>query len=90
MASLRFFALAALVAGCASIVDARQQSMDYPQWRGPNRDGSAASFAEPKTWPENLTLKWKVEIGPGYPTPIVVGSRIYTHTRRDDAEVGPP
>ena len=24
---------------------------DWPQWRGPNRDG-AAPFSEPKTWPE--------------------------------------
>jgi hypothetical protein len=36
---------------------------DWPQFRGPNRDGAVASFAEPKAWPERLTQRWKVEVG---------------------------
>ncbi len=71
----------------ASAASGQNASLDYPQWRGPQRDGSAVSFVEPKAWPDSLTLKWKVEIGPGYASPIVVGNRVYTHTRREENEV---
>ena len=27
-------------------------AQDWPQWRGPNRDGALASFREPSPWPE--------------------------------------
>jgi hypothetical protein len=37
-------------------------AQDWPQWRGPNRDG-VTHFSEPKAWPEKLTTKWKVTIG---------------------------
>lgn len=60
---------------------------DWPQWRGPNRDGSAASFAPPAEWPEQLTRRWKVEVGLGYATPLVVGNRIYMFSRQGGDEV---
>ena len=66
---------------------AQRPTADWPQWRGPNRDGSAPSFTAPKTWPENLTQRWKVDIGLGYATPVVVGNRVYTFSRRDENEV---
>jgi outer membrane protein assembly factor BamB len=71
----------------ASAVFAQTSPQDYPQWRGRGRDGSASAFAEPKAWPESLTLKWKVDVGPGYATPIIIGNVVYTHTRRDENEV---
>jgi outer membrane protein assembly factor BamB len=76
----------ALTAALSAAVSA-QNALDWPQWRGPNRDGSLASFAEPKSWPENLTRKWKIEIGTGYATPIVVGNRVYAFTRQEENEV---
>ena len=60
---------------------------DYPQWRGRNRDGSASAFTEPKSWPEKLTRRWKVDVGSGYATPIVIGSTVYAFTRRSGDEV---
>ena len=60
---------------------------DWPQWRGPNRDGSIASFTEPKAWPEKLTRKWKVDVGLGYASPVLVGSRLYLFSRQGDNEV---
>jgi hypothetical protein len=60
---------------------------DYPQWRGQSRDGAASSFSEPATWPDSLTRRWKVDVGDGYATPIVVGSVVYVFTRRDASEV---
>ena len=51
-------------------------SQDWPQWRGPTRDGSATSFSEPAVWPEQLTKQWTVSIGQGYATPILIGDQI--------------
>ena len=66
---------------------AAQNALDYPQWRGPTRDGSAAAFVEPAEWPPQLSRQWSLDIGTGYATPIVVGARVYTFTRQDDDEV---
>ena len=62
-------------------------AQDWPQWRGPNRDGALTSFTEPRTWPERLTQRWKVEIGLGYATPLVVGDRLYVFSRQNENEV---
>ena len=59
---------------------------DWPQWRGSNRDG-AGTFAAPATWPEQLTQKWKVEVGTGYAAPITVGDRVYAFSRQNEDEV---
>jgi outer membrane protein assembly factor BamB len=64
----------------------QSSAQDYPQWRGRNRDGSASDFSPPKTWPEKLTRHWKVEVGEGYATPIVVGGKVYVFTRRNGNE----
>ena len=60
---------------------------DWPQWRGPNRDGGAGSFVVPAVWPEQLIRRWKVEVGLGYATPLVVGNRIYVFSRQGEDEV---
>lgn len=60
---------------------------DYTQWRGATRDGSVAGFVEPASWPEALTRRWKIDVGEGYATPLVVGDAVYVFTRRDGNEV---
>jgi outer membrane protein assembly factor BamB len=65
----------------------QRASNDWNQWRGPNRDGSAPAPSDPKAWPEKLTQKWKVEVGSGYATPLVVGNRIYQFSRQGEREV---
>ena len=62
-------------------------AQDWPQWRGPNRDGVVASFAAPKVWPEKLKTIWKVPVGIGHSSPVVVGKRVYLHSRLDENEV---
>src|SRR5882724_8710070 len=61
-------------------------AQDWPQWRGPDRDG-VATVSEPKVWPEKLTTKWKVPIGEGYASPIFAGGRILEFARQGDDEV---
>jgi outer membrane protein assembly factor BamB len=75
------------VAGLTGTIEAQNRSVDWTQWRGPNRDGAVASFVEPKTWPAMLNRKWKVEVGLGYASPLVVGNRIYMFARQGPNEV---
>ena len=60
---------------------------DWPQWRGPHRDGAVESFNAPASWPGTLSELWKVEVGLGYATPLLVGERIFMFTRQGDDEV---
>ncbi|MBO0723535.1 MAG: PQQ-like beta-propeller repeat protein, partial [Blastocatellia bacterium] len=80
------FIIAAALIGIVTTVLAQNSVQDYPQWRGCLRDGAASGFKEPKAWPEKLTRIWKVEVGEGYATPIVIGKTVYAFTRRDGAE----
>jgi len=83
MFSLKAICLAICLAGFLVVAAAQ----DWPQWRGPNRDGIANGFSEPKAWPEKLTLKWKVNVGEGHSSPVVAGGKIYLHTRQGEHEV---
>lgn len=62
-------------------------AQDWPQWRGPNRDGVVSSFAAPKVWPEKLKTIWKVPVGIGHSSPVVAGSRVYIFSRQEENEV---
>ena len=57
---------------------------DWPQWRGPERNGISRESGLLKQWPaEGPKLLWQVnDIGDGYSTPSVVGSRIYLMSNR--------
>src|ERR1700732_424734 len=62
------------VAGCILLfVASGACAQDWPQWRGPNRDAKASSFEAPKSWPKQLTQKWKVTVGDGVATPALGG-----------------
>jgi outer membrane protein assembly factor BamB len=77
------------LAACAALAFAASASRgaDWPQWRGPGRDGVATGFSAPKVWPPMLTKVWSVEVGDGFASPVVVGDRVYLHSRRGDDEV---
>src|SRR5262245_32006852 len=60
---------------------------DWPQFRGPNRDGVASAFDAPASWPDSLLQRWKVDVGIGHASPVLAGNRIYTFTRRGEREV---
>ena len=79
--------VAALLTGTVVMAMGQGAAQDYPQWRGRNRDGEASAFAPPASWPDTLARKWKVEVGEGYATPLVVANTIYCFTRRDGQEM---
>jgi outer membrane protein assembly factor BamB len=75
-------ALAALclcVAALPGFAKVSTSTSDWPQWRGPARNGTSSETGLLKQWPkEGPKLLWQVnEIGDGYSTPAVVGARIY-------------
>lgn len=76
-------AVACCVTGFASIAFAQ----DWPQWRGPARDGKPAGFEAPATWPKQLATKWKVKVGQGDAGPALVGSNLYVFARDGADEV---
>ncbi len=75
-------AVAGILVGSAS--QAAGPAETWPQWRGPNRDG----FVGETTWPTSLTedhlkLAWHVDLGPGYPGPIVAADRVFVAETKD-------
>jgi outer membrane protein assembly factor BamB len=62
-------------------------SQDWPQWRGPNRDGVVKGVRAPEKWPRALKEEWKVPIGEGVTSPVVVGDKVYVFTREKDNEL---
>lgn len=72
------------IIGTCLLIAGALNSADWPEWRGPNRDGVIAG--EPSTWPEHLNLKWKVTIGEGHASPILAGASIYAFTRLNGQE----
>ena len=83
---IRISSITVAVTAAASLVLAQQPSTDWTQWRGPNRDGNATTFTPPAVWPDTLVQKWKVEVGTGYASPIVVDDRVYVFSRRGTNE----
>jgi outer membrane protein assembly factor BamB len=76
-------ALTFLVVGAAHDLGAQ----DWPQWRGPARDGQALGLLPPKTWPKELRRAWRVTVGEGHASPIVAHGRVFTLTRKGEDEV---
>jgi len=62
-------------------------AQDWPQMARANRDGVVSSFAAPRVWPEKLRTIWKVPVGIGHSSPVVVGSRVYIFSRQEESEV---
>ena len=60
---------------------------DWPQWRGPARDGRVVGFNAPAVWPKTLREEWKVPVGIGHASPVVVGERVYVFARENEEEV---
>jgi outer membrane protein assembly factor BamB len=65
----------------------RLAGQDWPQWRGPNRDGSLPPSGAPQSWPEKLKPVWKVRVGEGHSSPVVSGNRVFQFARVGGDEV---
>lgn len=61
---------------------------DWPQWRGPDRNGVSKDTGLQKEWPKDgPPLRWKAGgIGTGYSTPSVANGRVYVQTTKGNDE----
>jgi outer membrane protein assembly factor BamB len=61
---------------------------DWPQWRGPNRDGVSTATGLLQDWPAaGPKLLWTFDAaGIGYSAPAVVGAKVFILGARGDAE----
>lgn len=84
--TLRLLTLVAALCLCFSAAPVTKSvaTADWPQWRGPQRNGISQENGLLKQWPkEGPKLLWQVnDIGDGYSTPSVVGNRIYLMSNR--------
>ena len=72
----------ALVIITGSLLSVQTSATDWPQWRGPNRDGIwrekgiVQKFDSPQ-----LPIRWRVKIANGYSGPTVANGRVYVTDR---------
>ena len=76
---IRFIVLATAILGLAA---------DWPQWLGPQHNGSSPETGLLTTWPaKGPKVLWKVPGGDGYSSIVVAGKRAYTMVQRDHDEL---
>jgi outer membrane protein assembly factor BamB len=76
-----------LMVALLAAIPADSLAQDWPQFRGENRDSKVTGFKAPASWPAELTQVWKVQVGTGDATPVLVGKKIYMNTRQGTDEV---
>jgi outer membrane protein assembly factor BamB len=64
---------------------ARAADADWPQWLGPNRDGTAP--ARVAAWKGDLPVLWRVPVGEGNSSPVVAGGLVFVHAKVKDKDV---
>ena len=79
----RFLLLSSLLAVCIPCF-----ADDWPQFRGPRRDGVSRETNLLKAWPEGgpKRLWLSTNLGSGYSGPAIVGEKIYIMGQRGDAQ----
>jgi len=76
---------AALALGALLSVTTRAD--DWPQWRGPRRDGAWHERGIVEAFPlGGLRISWHVPVGPGFSSPVIAGGRVYV----SDSEISRP
>jgi outer membrane protein assembly factor BamB len=81
------FSLKSLVLTVTVLLSATSLQADWPQWRGPNRDGMIKNAAIPASWPKALKEEWKVTVGLGHASPVESNGKIYVFARQGEEEV---
>ncbi|MBY0513392.1 MAG: PQQ-like beta-propeller repeat protein, partial [Gemmataceae bacterium] len=76
------------LAAALLLAAAAASAADWPQWRGPNRDGHSKDTGLLKEWAKDgPPLRWKApDIGTGYSSPAVAGGTVYLQTTKGNDE----
>lgn len=76
-----------LVGSFLSVASGVTRSADWPQFRGPNRDGAWHESGLLQTFPaDGLKVRWRQPAGWGWSSPVVAGGRVFL----TDAELAKP
>lgn len=60
---------------------------DWPQWRGPWRDGISPATGLRADWPRDGPLRlWRTPVGGGYSSPSIAGGRVWVTDKKGDEE----
>jgi outer membrane protein assembly factor BamB len=76
---MKFAAQFVLVLMCGAIAPGiTANAADWPEFRGPTRQGHAAAANVPVEWGPDKNIAWKSPLaGQGWSSPVVVGDRLY-------------
>jgi len=76
-ATLFFIALSAIVPGIAFVAPPALAS-DWPQFRGPNRDGTWQETGILESFPkQGIKVQWRQPVGGGWASPVVVQGKVF-------------
>ena len=71
-------ALSGVLISLPLLLAAATRADDWPQWRGPNRDGVWRENGILESFPaDGLKVLWRAKIGPGFSSPVVADDRVY-------------
>ena len=63
------------------------KAQNWPQWRGPNGDGTSSETNLPTQWDSEKNVLWKSPVpGIGHSSPIVWGDRLFTITAKPESQ----
>lgn len=83
-----FSILQRIVLAFSLLVAAGAIAADWPQWRGPNRDGISKETGLLKNWPPSgPKVRWKAPLGPGYSSIAVSQGRVCTMANISENEM---
>jgi len=69
------------------ILPAVTRAENWPNWRGPNGDGTSAATDIPTKWDSITNVLWKTEVpGLGYASPVIWGDRLFTVTAEPETQ----
>lgn len=82
-----FLSTAGLVLLLVAAAPQGGSAADWPQHLGPRRDGISTEKALRFDWKENKPRElWKIPLGSGYGSPVIVGERLFVMARKGDRD----
>lgn len=73
-----------LFLGVLFLFGALAAAADWPQWLGPQRDGSSTEKITP--WKNAPQVLWRKKIGEGHSSPVVAGGKVFVHAKVKDKD----
>ncbi len=85
MMNIRFFSVIIVIQMLVSLTVTRAQN--WPNWRGPNGDGTSVETNLPTKWDSTTNVLWKSSVpGVGHASPIIWEDRLFTVTARPETQ----